>query len=527
MPEPRSGPLRRRWQAALRFLSRDVWSSEVAASSAVRRWLYKLARIVFLTGKGVDDNKLLMRAGSLTFITVLSIVPLLAFAFSIAKGLGAYETLQADVIQPFLDDTLGPADGSVGEEGTAGKELREGISTVFAFVENTKVSSLGAFGLVILLYTVLKLLSSIERTFNDIWGVRRSRSLMRKVADYLSIVVVVPVLLITATAVNAAVHGPEAMGLVRDKLGLDAILQLYARFSSMIGVWVGFTFVFLFMPNTHVRVRSALLGGVVGGSLWQIAQILHVRFQVGVANYNAIYSTFAALPVFLFWLYTSWVTVLLGAEGAFAHQNEPLHRQLRRARDHDRGYLEAVALRIATRVAARVTQGLQPLGAREVAEELARPEVTVEEVVRPLVEAGILVRGEQADEDQVLLLGRDPDQVRVQELIDAVVGRRGSPFVAGDAPVDEPDQLREPLQVLGCVQHERVRVRLEILALVAGVLELLQHVGVLLVQRVEEGRRRRRAVERVLGLEEVLRLPLFAGRRPLWPPTDLFVGQLV
>jgi membrane protein len=437
MPKPRPGPLRRRWQAALRFFSRDVWSSELGAVSAFRRWLYKLARIVFLTGKGVDENKLLMRAGSLTFITVLSIVPLLAFAFSIAKGLGAYETLQAEVIQPFLDDTLGPVEGAVGEEGAAGKELREGISTIFAFVENTKVSSLGTFGLAILLYTVLKLLSSIERTFNDIWGVRRSRSLVRKVADYLSICVVVPVLLITATAVSAAVHGPEAMGLVRDKLGLSSILELYARFSSLIGVWVGFTFVYLFMPNTHVRVRSALLGGVIGGSLWQVAQILHVRFQVGVANYNAIYSTFAALPVFLFWLYTSWVTVLLGAEVAFAHQNEPIHRQLRRAREHDRGFQEALAVRIAARVAARFAQGLRPVGAREVAEELGLPEVTVEEVVEPLVAAGILVRAEEADEDQALVLGRDPDQVRVQELIDAIVGRRGRSLVTGDGPVDQ------------------------------------------------------------------------------------------
>ena len=426
MSNPRPGSLRRRWQATRHFLSRDVWSAELGAVPTFRRWIYKVARIGFLTGKGVDENKLLMRAGSLTFITVLSIVPLLAFAFSVAKGLGAYETLQADVIQPFLDDTLGSIEGEAAEEGAAGKELREGIATVFAFVENTKVSSLGTFGLAILLYTVLKLLSSIERTFNDIWGVRRSRTFVRKVADYLSICVVVPILLVTATAVSAAMQSPEVVGVVRERLGLDALLEVHARFSSLIAVWVGFTFVYLFMPNTRVRVRSALLGGVIGGTLWQLAQLLHVKFQVGVANYNAIYSTFAALPVFLFWLYTSWVTVLLGAEVAFAHQNEPVHRQLRRVREHDRGFLEALAVRLAVRVSTRFVQGLRPAGIGALAAELEVPEATVEEIVEPLVREGVLLRAEESGDDQALALGRDPDQVRVLEIVDAIAGRRGT-----------------------------------------------------------------------------------------------------
>lgn len=439
MPSSRIGNLRRRWQACIGFLSRDIWSTELGAVPIFRRLLYRLARVAYLTGKGVEENKLLMRAGSLTFITVLSIVPLLAFAFSIAKGFGAYETLQADVIQPFLDDTLGSGAGEVGDGGAAGKELREGIATVFAFVESTNVGSLGTFGLAILLYTVLKLLSSIERTFNDIWGVRRSRKLIRKIADYLSICVVVPVLLLTATAVSTAVHSPEVMGAVGDRIGLGALLDVYARFSSLIAIWIGFTFVFLFMPNTQVRVRSALLGGIVGGTLWQLAQLLHVKFQVGVANYNAIYSTFAALPVFLFWLYTSWVTVLLGAEVGFAHQNEPAYGQLRRAREHDRGFLEALALRIAVRVTTRFAQDLPPVGVRQLADEVGTPEVTVEEVIEPLVAAGVLVRAEVGEGDQAIVLGRDPDRVRVQEVLDIVGGgavRSEGRLVDGGSPID-------------------------------------------------------------------------------------------
>lgn len=426
------GPLRRIFDGVQTFLNREVWRPEAGGVPTFRRWLYKLSRILFLTGKGVDDNRLLMRAGSLTFITVLSIVPLLAFAFSVAKGLGAYDTLQADVIQPFLDEAF--SGGDTPDEG--GTEVRANLEHLFTIVDDTDVSQLGGFGLAILVYTVLKLLGSIERTFNDVWGVRRSRTLVRRVSDYLSICVVVPILLMTATAVSAAVQSPAAVELVRERLGLGALLEVYARFSSLLAVWLGFTFVYLFMPNTRVRVGSALLGGVIGGTLWQLAQILHVRFQVGVANYSAIYSTFAALPIFLFWVYMSWSTMLIGAQIAFAHQNEPTYRQLRRAREHDRAFLETLAVRAALRIAMRFCGGQEPARVRALADELEVPEASLEEVVEPMVKAGLLIRAEPEDDDQPIVLGRDPDQVRLQDVIDAVAGRSEGVEEHGSEPVD-------------------------------------------------------------------------------------------
>lgn len=395
------------------------------------RLAYRLSRIIFLTTKGTEENRLFMRAGSLTFITVLSIVPLFAFAFSVAKGFGAYETLQAEVIQPFLDRTL-----PVQETEEGGTQVREGIETVFSVVEGTRVSSLGTFGLIILLYTVLKLLSSIEQTFNDIWGVRRARTLVRKIADYLSICVVVPILLLTATAVSAAVRSDQALVFVREKLGLGALVEVYAKSSSLIAVWVGFTFVFLFMPNTRVRIRSALLGGIIGGTLWQLAQLLHVRFQVGVANYNAIYSTFAALPIFLFWLYMSWCTVLLGAQFAFAHQNEPMYRQLRMAKEQDGSSREGLAMRVMMRVARRFLDSSPPQGIQGLSSELDVPESLLEDVLTPLVARGLLVRGEEGSEDQGILLARDPGTITALDVLDAIAHRLGAPLVAGVADQD-------------------------------------------------------------------------------------------
>ncbi len=437
---------RTRFGATRRFFSTDVWSVELGGVPTFKRLFYRLARIAYLTVRGVDENRLLMRASALTFITVLSLVPLLAFAFSMAKGLGFYDRLLHDVIEPFLNETLGATDGG---EPAAG-ELRHAIDQVLAFVQDANVTSLGGFGLAILLYTVIKLLGSIEGAFNDIWGVHRARTLVRKVADYLSIVVIVPILLITAGTVTTAAQSEEAVAYVREQLGLGTLVEIYARFSSLVAVWLGFCFVYLFMPNTRVRVRSALLGGIVGGTLWQVAQVLHVRFQVGVANYSAIYSTFAALPIFMFWLYMSWVTVLLGAETAFAHQNEPAHRQITRARAHDQVFLERLGLRAVLRVALRFLRGDPPDRASTLAAELQVPEPSLQRVVDRLVSAGILARTGEDEENPGLLPARDLDRLRVHDVLDAVGERLGN----GSLPTAEPVD-RTLAEVLDHLEEER------------------------------------------------------------------------
>lgn len=462
----RPGALGRRAEAVGHFFSRDVWARELTTLPTFRRWAYKTARVAYLAATNFWKDRCTWRASALTYITVLSLVPMLAFAFSVAKGLGAYETLRQGTIEPLLDRTFGEAGGGDAEAGAGAEapigdpsagdsgaepssaedaessaaqsqsegraEVREAIDTVLHFVQETNVASLGALGLAIVVWTVLQLLGSIERSFNDIWGVRRSRTIARKLSDYLSTIVLVPLFLVLATGL--ANLGKSAALL--KWLGIDVSSRGLSFVVVLPVVALGFAFAYVFMPNTRVRLSSALLGGVVGGTLWQLFQVAHLELQLGVANYNAIYSTFAALPIFLFWVYASWVTVLLGAEVAAAHQNEASHRQVVRARDFDQGLKRVVALRLAVRLARAFLSGTPPRGADELAEELGVPDRTVDEVVGALRAGRLLAVAELDGDEDAVVLTRDPARVRVQDVYDALDGVNGAGDLRAEDPLD-------------------------------------------------------------------------------------------
>ena len=444
------------------FFTRDLWSRELASMPTFRRTWYSVARVAHLTLTNFVKDRCPSRAAALTYITVLTLVPMLALGFSVAKGLGAYETLLTKTIVPFLDSTFGSADAALvpdavevaaaeldesvplpsvepepelesesesesepGAEARAtqelnaqgGSEVRRAIDTVLGFVQQTDVSRLGVLGLLIVIYTVIQLLGAIERSFNDIWGVSKSRSLPRKLADYLSTIVLVPLLLVTGTGVMSLVRS----GWLSEYTGRGDS-QFFGQFSSLVVIWLGFGFAYILMPNTRIRLSPALIGGVVGGTMWQLFQFAHLKLQIGVANYNAIYSTFAALPIFLFWVHSSWMMVLLGAEAAAAHQNQARHGQLVRSRNFDLAMKETVALRLMVRATRAFFGGAPPLRMYELADELGCPDRTLEEIARMLTRASILAVVDLGEDEAGLVLASDPDYVRIQDVIDSLKG---------------------------------------------------------------------------------------------------------
>jgi membrane protein len=425
-----TGRMRRRVEA---FLVERIWDVDLDAVSFLKRLAYRVARITYLATRGFRDHRCSTHASGLTYVTVLSIVPLLAMAFSAAKGLGAYERLRAEVVDPFLDQTFGAnaADG-------AASELRSAIDQVFHFVERTDFGSLGAIGLLVLLWTGIKLLSAVEHTLNEIWGVRRSRTLARKFADYLSLVVVVPVLLLAATTATTALQA--------DYLP-DGLSQVWPKFVAMGATVTGFTLIYLFGPNTRVRLSSALLGGLLAGGLWQLAQVAHVAFQVGVARYNAIYSTFAALPVFLVWLYVSWTILLVGAELAAAHGAEPVYRRSFKAIALGPAARRIVALKVVLRVAEAFRSGAAPMTPSLLSDQIQMPERLVNEVAEGLESAGIVrVVEEDQDAGGALVMARDPASVQLLDVVEAV---DGLPPDLGDR---ESDGVASILQTLRLAQ---------------------------------------------------------------------------
>ncbi|HQQ61563.1 MAG TPA: YihY/virulence factor BrkB family protein, partial [Kiritimatiellia bacterium] len=290
------------------FFKNDIWRIRSSRLPRGKSFFLNLLRVVILSIRGFDEDKCQLRASALTFYSLISIVPVLAMAFGIAKGFGFEKVLEAQL-----------------REKLSGHE--EILNNVIAFshslLQNTQGGLIAGVGLVMLFWAVLKVLGHIEYSFNDIWGVKQQRSLSRKFADYLSLMLVCPVMLILSGGVTVFITTQVELILEKFAIlgGFSPIVFFILEGLPYTMMWGLFTFLYLFMPNTKVRFASAFIAGILAGTIFQAVQWGYITFQVGVVKYNAIYGSFAALPLFLVWLQASWLIVLYGAEFAFAYQN--------------------------------------------------------------------------------------------------------------------------------------------------------------------------------------------------------------
>jgi len=396
--------------SVLRFFSTSVWEEKLADQPRWKAIGHLAARIAYSTARGFSEHDLGSRAAGLTYYSILSVVPFLAFAFSLLKGFGAYGLFISTVVRPYVDHDL-----------AGNPALVAAIDKVFAFVGSTNVSGLGAVGLVFLGYSAVSLLGSVESVLNEIWDVKHGRRLFRRVTDYITMLVTTPLLVLAAITLGTAARSSRFVSFLRDRIGLGAIIDFGLRFTSLAGACLGMTVVMLVMPNTRVRVTSGLLGGVVAGALWQLALALEVNLQLGVANYNALYSGFAALPVFLVWVYVSWMTVLVGAEIAASHQNEQRVRQRLRASQANEALREALGLALAVRIARAFLQRKPRPSTVDLASELEAPLPLVDEAADRLAEGGVLVRA-SAGGTRTFVPGRDPKDVTAWEVLTILRG---------------------------------------------------------------------------------------------------------
>jgi membrane protein len=343
----------------------------------------------------------MLRASALTYTSLLSIVPLLALMFAVLKGFGVQNTLEPLILERI----------AVGSE--------EIVDNIITYINNTNVGSLGTVGLVALVVTVLALLSNIEESFNHIWGVKETRSLMRRFADYFSVVTFGPTFVLAAVSMTATL---QTQGFLRHLMSLAFVGQLiFLLFKVLpyLAMWAAFTFLYVFMPNIKVEIRSALIGGIIGGTLWQLGQWGYVHFQVGVARYNAIYGTLAALPILMVWIYFSWLIVLLGLEVTYASQNLKTIRQEFRGGDVNFSSRERVALTVLMVLSGTFLKGERPWTKERIGEELELPPRLVRSILGDLVRLGFVseVQGEVQDAFQP---GRSPETLEVFEVVRAL-----------------------------------------------------------------------------------------------------------
>jgi membrane protein len=379
------------------FFTHTLWEMEPDSFGPVKGRLVRYLQIGALVVKDFLDDQCLIRASALAFSTLLSIVPLFALAFAVLKGLGVQNTLE-----PFILEQV--AAGS-----------HEIVDNIVTYINNTKVGAIGAVGLVALIITVVSLLGTIEEAFNIIWGVRETRSLYRKFSDYLSVLVSGPILLLAAVSTTTTIESQAFVQWIMQSTYLGDVLVLLFHLVPFFSIWTALVFLYMFIPNTRIRFRSALVGGVIAGTLWQMAQWGYITFQVGVAKYNAIYGTLSVLPVFMVWLYTSWVIVLLGGEVVYAHQHLRTFRREVRTPSMSSAARERLALALVCEISLAFHNDRPAWSVTGLAERLDVPERSVRELLECLCLGGILAAG--CGDDARYLPARELEHIRVRDVL--------------------------------------------------------------------------------------------------------------
>jgi len=385
------------------WFTSQIWDDDLRELSGVRRWIVVPIRMLIVLTRQLLQGQLNLRAMSLVYTTLLSVVPLLAVSFSVLKGFGVHNQ-----IEPLLINFLAPL-------GQRGYELS---GNIIGFVENIKVGVLGSLGLVFLLYTVVSLTQKVEASFNYVWQVERLRGFARRFSSYLSVILIGPVLVFTALGVTATAMNNS---LVQQLMSVEPLGHLFFTVSKFIPYFLviaAFSFIYMFIPNTRVRLLPAVVGGVVAGFLWQSSGWAFAAFIASSSRYTAIYSGFAIVILLLIWLYLNWFILLLGAQVAFYVQYpQYMTRKAVQLRLSNR-LRERLALQIMFMVAEHHLKSRDPWTAEGLVHHLALPMQPIHHVLQLMVQAGFL--SETADEPPAYLPRRDIETITLADLYEVV-----------------------------------------------------------------------------------------------------------
>lgn len=389
------------------FVKQDLWTRDLTTMSWAQRMSTQVIRLVTAVGMEFRHRLLDARAAGLVFTTLLSLVPFLAVTFSVLKAFDIHH-----VIEPMLAQLLEPL----------GPKSHEITATIVRFVDNIKISVLGIVGVGGLFYTTYSLIDKIEQALNVIWQVKQGRTWERKFADYLSAVLVGPVLVMSAFGLLASLQSHTLVQHLVQMEPLGTLLVWSGEVIPFVLLCALFTFFYKVIPNTRVQMRSAAVGGVSAAILWLIAGEAFAKFVAASANYSAIYSSFAVLILFLLWLYTGWMIVLIGAQLSFFYQYPTAY--LSRLLWDQGTYLfrEQLALKVLRVLGHHYLKGDRPLKLPELSSELKMPLSLVDEEVERLVANGFVGR---LQEPEGFSLIRSPDLIFVKEVLNSV--RNGTP----------------------------------------------------------------------------------------------------
>ncbi|MDE2148613.1 MAG: YihY/virulence factor BrkB family protein [Gammaproteobacteria bacterium] len=371
-----------------------LWNREPGAWPA--RLGLQVARYALALLRDLFAGELSLRAMSLVYTSLLSLVPLLALAFSVLKAFGVHDALISVLTRFFAP--LGP-EGMVLARRVAG------------FVDNMKIGVLGSVGVGLLVYTAISLIHKVEASFNFAWGIGRGRALQQRFGDYMSVLIVGPLLVFSALGLTATIKNSHVVASLMRVEPFGSILVSGFKLMPYALIWAAFSFLYAFIPNTRVRAAPALIAGLCAGVAWQAASAVFATFVANAGNYNAVYSSFAILIFLLIWLYVGWQVLLLGCRLTFYLQH-PQRLRAHAVPEPGSREREVLALAAVAVVGARFVAGRPPVADAELARELGVMPSALARALAPLLGAGVLAQGA----DGALLLARDPQSIDLRQL---------------------------------------------------------------------------------------------------------------
>ena len=387
---------------SIRFVTYDIWRITENEVSGLKELYINTIKTIILAVRGFISENLQTKASALTYSTFLAIVPLLAVLVGVAKGFG-FQSMVREELLYYLP----------GHEPELNK--------AFEYVENYLAQAQGGvivgIGFVLLFYTVINLISSIEDTFNDIWQIKKSRPWYRKISDYLALFLILPILM-TASGGLSLFASTLQNSILSEYVFLTPILEFTLTVVPYIITILTFTALYVFLPNTKVRFVNGLLAGVIAGCAFQFFQLIYISGQIWVSKYNAIYGSFAALPLLLLWLQLSWLICLFGAELSYASQNVKKFSFERDSKSISRRYKDFLTLLISSLIIKRFVAGEKPYSADELSNTYRIPIRLTTDILYMLTELGIIIEVNYGDDERVAYYqpAVDVNQITVSSL---------------------------------------------------------------------------------------------------------------
>jgi membrane protein len=364
----------------LKRLNDLIWHTPLSEISRSKTFLLKQLRIILLAAKGFTNDKVNLRASALTFYSLLSVIPIVAIAFAISKLFGLDQQIQDLISRNFKSEQ---------SEREVINWLLQNTKTL---IENARGDYMALIGMLILFWSGMSLLNHIETSFNHIWQVRQSRPWMRKFTDYLTIILVGPVFIVLSSSLPVVIN-KYLPGYISDAPILDffkPVVSFLIKFIPYGLTWVTLTILFIIMPNAKVKFVPAMISGIIAGSLLQGLQWLYIDLQYGITKLNYIYGSFAAIPLFIIWIQSSWIVVLLGAEIAFANQNISRYEMESEALHISNYQKRALVLMIMHMIIRNFMLGEKPISAEYIAANLKIPVRLARDILQDLFTANLV-----------------------------------------------------------------------------------------------------------------------------------------